>query len=251
LNGAAQLMERGCKTLGIRTSPAANAALSNSYYQEGVGWRGACTNCGFCQAGCNKGAKGSMDVTFVPLAIAAGAEVRAESFVLCFETDPRAGSRQSFMSETESNSASSVATFSSARGAVETPRLLLINDLANASGEVGRNFMAHTGVQLWGRFNDDVRPYKGIPGSLISEDTHRPANADFAGGYLLQSIGIMPLTYAGQVARGPGLWGEALTSHMRSYNHTAGINILGDCLPYGDNHLTLSDEIDGAECRSR
>jgi choline dehydrogenase-like flavoprotein len=81
LNGAAQLMQRGCAELGIRTSPAANAALSGSYYQAGVGWRAACTNRGFCQAGCSNGAKASMDVTFIPLAIQAGAEVRPECFV--------------------------------------------------------------------------------------------------------------------------------------------------------------------------
>ena len=31
---------------------------------------------------------------------------------------------------------------------------------------------------------------------------------------------------------------------MRGYNHTAGINILGDCLPYSNNYLELSKEID-------
>jgi choline dehydrogenase-like flavoprotein len=54
----------------------------------------------------------------------------------------------------------------------------------------------------------------------------------------------MPLTYVGQVARGRGLWGEELRRHMRSYNHTAGINILGDCLPNDENELVLSDETD-------
>ncbi len=130
-------------------------------------------------------------------------------------------------------------------GAIETPRLLLMNGLANGSGQVGRNFMAHTGIQVWGQFDDFVRPFKGIPGGLISEDTHRPADADFAGGYLLQSIGVMPVTYASQVARGRGLWGPQLRAHMRGYNNTAGINILGDCLPYAHNYMELSDELDG------
>ncbi len=55
----------------------------------------------------------------------------------------------------------------------------------------------------------------------------------------------MPVTYAGEVARGRGLWGNALRDHMRGYNHVAAINILGDCLPHADNLLTLSDELDG------
>lgn len=104
--------------------------------------------------------------------------------------------------------------------------------------------MAHTGMQVWGRFADDVRPYKGIPGAVISEDLHRPKDADFAGGYLLQSIGVMPVTYASQLARGRGLWGDALVEHMKGYNNMAGINILGDCLPYEANFLELSDEED-------
>jgi choline dehydrogenase-like flavoprotein len=58
LNGAAQLMQRGCERLGIRTAPAANAALSADYYQKEIGWRAACTNRGFCQAGCSVGGNG-------------------------------------------------------------------------------------------------------------------------------------------------------------------------------------------------
>lgn len=245
LNGAAQLMQRGCGLLGIRTSPAANAALSGSYYRDGIGWRPACVHRGFCQAGCSVGAKGSMDVTYIPLAVAAGADVRAESFATGFEVgrdgritgvvcarggrEERQRCRHVFL----------------CAGAVETPRLLLLSGLANSSAQVGRNFMVHMGLQVWGLFEEDVRPYKGIPGALISEDTHRPADADFAGGYLLQSIGIMPVTYASQVARGRGLWGEPLREHMRSYNHAAGINLLGECLPYDGNFLELSAELDG------
>jgi len=99
-------------------------------------------------------------------------------------------------------------------------------------------------VQVFGTFADEVRPNKGIPGGLISQDTHRPKDADFAGGYLLQSIGIMPVTFAGQVARGRKLWGQPLRDYLRNYNHIAGINILGDCLPHADNFLELAEEKD-------
>lgn len=243
-NGAGQLMRRGCAALGLRTSPAPNAALSAPYFQPGIGWRPACTNRGFCQAGCSTGAKASMDVTFVPLAMQHGAELRADSFVTRFEVGQ--GGRITGVVYTHAGSEERQAcraVFLCA-GAIETPRLLLLNGLANASGQVGRNLMAHTGLQVWGRFDEDVRPYKGIPGAIISEDTHRPAGADFAGGYLLQSIGVMPVTYASQVARGRGLWGSALLEHMRNYNHAAGINILGECLPYAHNYVELSSELD-------
>lgn len=250
INGAGQLMKKACDQLGVQTSPAANAALSAGYYQEGVGHRPACANRGFCQAGCNIGAKASMDVTYIPLAVHHGAEIRPESFVTQLIKDA-AGHIQEviYVRNGQEERQRCRFVFLSA-GTVETARLLLLNELANSSGQVGRNVMAHTGLQIWGEFDDDVRPYKGIPGALISEDTHRPkalnggGAVDFAGGYLLQSIGVMPLTYITQMARARGLWGQALKQAALAYNHVAGINILGDCLPDKANYMELSDEKD-------
>jgi choline dehydrogenase-like flavoprotein len=185
-----------------------------------------------------------MDVTFIPLALRYGAEVRPECFAARIETD-RTGRVTGvvYIHEGREQRQRCSNLFLCA-GAIETPRLLLINRIGNASGEVGKNFMAHTGVQIWGEFDHDVRPYKGIPGGLVSEDTHRPEDVDFAGGYLLQSIGVMPVTYASQVARGRGLWGDELREHMLGYNRVAGINMLGESLPSPDNYLELSDELD-------
>jgi choline dehydrogenase-like flavoprotein len=247
LNAAAQLMQRGAAEVGIRTSPAANAALSGRYFQPGVGWRAACTNRGFCQAGCSTGAKASMDVTYLPYAVAHGAEIRPECFVTEVTRD-RAGRATGVVyahtgadGRPAETRVSAPAVFLCA-GSVETPRLLMLNNLGG--DHVGRHLMAHPGLQIWGRFDTPTRPFKGIPGGLISEDTHRPADADFAGGYLLQSIGVMPVTYARQVARGRGLWGPSLRDHMRGYGYAAGIDLLGDCLPTDDNRIVLSDELD-------
>ena len=249
INGAGQLMKKGCDQVGIQTSPAANAALSAGYYQEGVGHRPACANRGFCQAGCNIGAKASMDVTYIPLATHHGAEIRPESFVTQLIKDASGQIREVVYYRNGQEERQRCRFVFLCAGTVETARLLLLNDLANSSGQVGRNVMAHTALQIWGEFDDDVRPYKGIPGALISEDTHRPNNriglpVDFAGGYLLQSIGVMPLTYISQMARARGLWGQELKQAAQAYNHVAGINILGDCLPEKTNYLELSDEKD-------
>ena len=43
----------------------------------------------------------------------------------------------------------------------------------------------------------------------------------------------MPVTYATPACAGPRPLGRsACGSIMRGYNHVAGINICGDCLPY-------------------
>lgn len=244
INGAGQLMERGCKQVGIKTSPAANAALSAGYYQEGVGYRPACANRGFCQAGCNIGAKASMDVTYIPLAMQYGAEIRPECFVTQLVKNSAGKISEVIYVRNGQEERQRCRFVFLCAGTIETARLLLLNGLANSSGQVGRNVMAHPGLQIWGEFDEDIRPYKGIPGAIISEDMHRVANADFVGGYLLQSIGVMPVTYISQMARGRGLWGQALKQAASAYNHVAGINILGDCLPYDFNYLELSDEKD-------
>jgi len=249
LNCAATLMQRACKKLNIKTAPAPNAALSQDYFQEKIGLRRACTNRGFCQAGCSTGAKGSMDVTFLPLAIKHGAEIRSECFVTEFEFDSNGKIKAVVYSQNGEIKKQLCKNVFLCAGGIETPRLLLINNLANSSGQVGKNFMAHTGVQIWGVFDEEIFPHKGIPGGLISEDTHRPQDADFASGYLLQSIGVMPVTYVSQLARGEKIFGSELNDWMSAYNNTAGINILGDCLPHANNFMELSDEKDARGLR--
>ncbi len=72
----------------------------------------------------------------------------------------------------------------------------------------------------------------------------RPADADFAGGYLIQSLGVLPVTLAGNLARGAGLWGAPVVDWLQDYNRLGGIGINGECLPSDANRLTLHDETD-------
>ncbi len=253
LNAPARLMEAACARLGIATSPAPNAALSRDWAPPGQALRRQCTERGFCQAGCSIGAKGSVDVVFIPPALAHGAELRTECVATQIERDANGHVCGVVYRQGGVERRQRCRHVFLCAGAIETPRLLLMQatsgheTLGNASGQVGRNFMAHTGLQLWGFFDEPTTPWRGIPGGLISEDMHRPrdAHVDFAGGYLLQSIGVMPVTYASQLARsGQGLFGNALGDHLARFDHVAGINILGECLPYERNFVELSSERD-------
>jgi choline dehydrogenase-like flavoprotein len=60
----------------------------------------------------------------------------------------------------------------------------------------------------------------------------------------VQSLGVVPVTFARQVARGRGLWGRELVDYLDRYNHFAGIGANGDCLPSERNFLELADERD-------
>jgi choline dehydrogenase-like flavoprotein len=185
-----------------------------------------------------------MDVTYLPFAVGKGAEIRPECFATGFEFD-REGRITAVVYRHEGREhRQRCRAVVLAAGAIETPRLLLSNDVANRNGQVGRNYTAHVATQVWGTFDDEMRMNKGYPSSLITEEMVRPADADFAGGYLVQSLGVVLQTFADQVARGRGLWGSRLTDYLDRYNRIAGIGINGEGLPSDDNFMTLSDETD-------
>jgi choline dehydrogenase-like flavoprotein len=240
LNAPAQLMQAGCAALGVRSCAAPSAVVSRNYAQPGIPERPACINCGYCHQGCRTGAKTSMDVTYLPLAVRNGAEIRPECFVHAFERDGSGKITAVIYRHEGQDVRQQCAAVFLCAGGVETPRLLLHTGLANSSGQVGRNYMAHVATQVWGTFSPETRPNKGYPSSLITEDMG-PAPTDFAGRYLIQSLGIVPVTWANQVARGRGLWGQSLIDYL---HQVAGIGINGDCLPPDGNRLTLSDEVD-------
>jgi choline dehydrogenase-like flavoprotein len=171
-----------------------------------------------------------MDVTYIPRALAAGAEIRANSFVHSFELDPHGRVEAVVYRQGGIDIRQRCQAVFLCGGAIETPRLLLHTGLANSSGQVGRNFMAHVATQVWGTFDDEMRMNKGFPASLISEATLRPKD--------------VPVTFARQVARGRGLWGQSLVDYLDRYNHFAGIGANGDCLPYDTNFLELTGEQD-------
>ncbi|KQT85651.1 ribonuclease BN [Aurantimonas sp. Leaf443] len=243
-NAPAQAMVKGCEAMGVAVADGPVAVVSRPFEQEGGALRHACVNCGFCHQGCRNGAKTSMDVTYLPLAVAHGAEIRPNAFATGFERDGEGRiTAVTYTSDGVARRQKCAAVFLCA-GAIETPRLLLHTGLANSSGQVGRNYTAHVATQVWGTFDHEMRMNKGYPSAMITEDMVRPKDADFAGGYLVQSLGVVLQTFADQVARGRGLWGRALVDYLDRYNRLAGIGINGECLPSDDNVMTLSDEVD-------
>ena len=244
-NAPAEAMAAGCAAIGARASDGPVAVVSRRFEQEGAPAREACVNCGYCHQGCRNGAKTSMDVTYLPLAVARGAEIRPNSFATHFEFDSQGRVCAVVYQQDGEEKRQRCANVFLCAGAIETPRLLLRQGVGNSSGQVGRNYTAHVATQVWGTFPQEMRMNKGYPSALITEDMLRPGDADFAGGYLVQSLGVVLQTWADQVARGRGLWGQRLTDYLDRYNHVAGIGINGEGLPSDDNYMVLSDETDG------
>ncbi|MFN8454478.1 MAG: GMC family oxidoreductase [Anaerolineae bacterium] len=213
--------------------------------------REACINCGFCMQGCRSTAKSTTLFTHVPLAEAAGARIWPESTVFRIEYDARR------------NRVSGVTYFDAqgrthqieaklvvlAAHAVETPRLLLLSanntfpeGLANSSGLVGRNFMAHPICTVTGLFNEPLNGFKGpTMGNLLAQDWYETdGQRGFARGYTLESFVPGPFFYASNMMN---LWGAELKEMIRYYAYAGGWWVCGEGLRNDDNTVTLDAEV--------
>ena len=243
-NAPADLMAKGADALGIRATDAPAAIITRDRDQPHHGLRRATTNVGSIHQGERHGAKATTAITYLPAAVAAGAEIRPDAVVHTIERDARGRVTGVVYRQDGADHRQRCQALVLAGGGIETPRLLLHNDIANSSGQVGRNFLAHGAVQVWGRFDEQIRGYRGYPSALITEDFLRPGDADFVGGYLLQSLGVMPFNYATALVRGGGLWGSELMDELELSRHSAGIGMNAECLPADGNRLELSSEED-------
>ncbi|WP_022719860.1 GMC family oxidoreductase [Rhodopseudomonas sp. B29] len=246
LNAAARVLAKGCEAMGISWTETPLATLSAPR-----GLAHPCVYRGFCVTGCSTNAKQSVLVTWLPRALASGAEVRDLAMVGRIDTGSdglATGVHYHRAGQWRFQRARNVVV---AGYAIETPRLLLnsANDqfpdgIANSSGLVGKNLMVQSNQAVWGTMEDEVRSYKGPPSLAITEHWNYDDDKDFFGGYAYMSQGPLPQLWANTQLGAHGLWGEQLMTAMKDYNHVAGLKIVGETMPQERNCVTLADEVD-------
>lgn len=244
LNATANMFVKGCLKLGIKTAPAPLATLSSPFKN-----RPQCVYRGFCNYGCTTNAKSSVLVTFIPRAIASGAEVRPNSMAAQIEHDSKglASGVLYFRNGSKELLRQKAKNVIVAGYAIGTPRLLLNstsslfpNGLANSSGCVGKYLMVHSGHQVFAKFPHRINQYKAPPGLALTEDFNRTMpESDFICGYTIECVGPHPADFAQRLAGARGLWGDALRKEMLDYNYFSGIGIVGEVLPQEKNTVTL------------
>ncbi len=251
LNSVANLFARGCDQLGVAWAPAPLATISAP--KDG---RPPCVYRGFCNFGCSTNAKSSSLVTYIPKAIAAGAEIRAGCMAARINLDEQGRARSvsyfrqregagAYIEEEQRARVIIVAGYS-----IETPRLLLNSacalfphGLANSSGRVGTHLMIHASHNVFGRFAEPVYQYKAPPCLALSQDFYATDRRnDYARGYTIECLGPFPIQFAKIAAGKRRMWGERLRAFMMDYNHYAGIGLNGECLPYAGNTVTVLPE---------
>ena len=247
LNAAALALAESSEALGIDWTPTPLATLSAPR-----GHAHPCVYRGMCVIGCSTNAKQSVLVTWLPRALAAGAEIRDLAMAGRVEHD--AGGRATGVSYYRQGRWH----FQKARNvvvagyAIETPRLLLNSasgrypeGLANSSGLLGRNLMVQANQAVWGILDRQVRFYKGPPSLAITEHwNYTDRGKDFFGGYSYMSQGPLPALWSRTVSAKRGFWGAPLRAKMRDYNHQVGLKMVGEFMPQERNGVTLSDEKD-------
>jgi choline dehydrogenase-like flavoprotein len=209
--------------------------------------RPPCQQIGFCFQGCKSGAKWSTLVAEIPRGEATGnLEVRPESHVVRIEHDA-SGKVNSvvYADKTGALQRQKARVVAVAGNAFETPRLLLNSassqfpdGLANASGQVGKNYMRHLTASVYGVFDKPVKMWRGttMAGIIQDEAVHDPKRG-FVGGYEMETLSIgLPFMAA---FLDPGAWGREFTSALDAYENMAGMWIVGEDMPQEKNGVTL------------
>lgn len=247
ISGNAEIFRIGCDALGIQ-SVVPPLAINSAPFDG----RPPCINRGFCNQGCMPNAKFSTLIHHIPKAIGLGAEVLGDCMVTQVLTD--AGGRASgvtFVYEgvTYEQKARVIIL---ANFVVEAPRLLLHsanaqfpNGLANSSGWVGKAIMPHSSQDVYGKYDEEIRLYKGTPVLAMTQDFYKTdVSRGFARGYTLHAHGSRPVAMASGIARSHKLWGKSLREAMLDFNFYGRITLVGEVLPDPNNDVTLTDTMD-------
>ena len=213
--------------------------------------RAPCINLGHCTPGCAQGAKASTDITYWPLAIRAGVELRTRCRVREITTDAHGMASGAIYYDAEGKEHFQPAeVVVVACNGVGTPRLLLNsasarfrNGLANSSGLVGRNLMLHPWPIVSGYVDEVLDGGRAPITCMWSKQFYETDPArDFVRGYTLQfGRGTGPANEAiTSVATGRLPWGREHHRVFRElFEHRLGIGVACEDLPEEHNRVTL------------
>lgn len=193
--------------------------------------RGVCSTCGArCLFGCpvsksaqsesTRTGKQSMAVTYIPLALAAGARLYSDCIAEKIHVKAkRAVGVSARLPSGELHIQSKVVVL--AAGAINSPQLWLKSRLPNANRQVGKNLHLHPAVFVGGIFNETIDGHLGIPQSYYIDqflDLRRTPDS----GYLLMPAFGSQMIVAASL---PG-FGRSHQELMERYRHIAALLVL-------------------------
>lgn len=154
INDTANTIIRGCESLGWSWRP-----QSRNVKQ--------CALTGHCLAGCPSDRKTSMQVSYLPWAIAAGARLYADTYVeeITIKNGRAVGVRGRILDPDNQDVICNISVKAqlviSSAGAIQTPLLLQRSGLPNQNNQLGRNLALHPVVVVLGKFPVPVYGFRG------------------------------------------------------------------------------------------
>ena len=180
LGGCAHVVARGAEKLGYKHLPLQRNAPD-------------CDGKGMCCFGCPTDAKRSTNVSYVPLALKAGAELysgtRAERVIV------EHGRAVGVVAKTRSGRTVTVRARAVivACGTLITPIFLMKNGLAGASGQLGANLSIHPAAGMMAEMDERVASWDGVPqGYAIEEFADEGLMFEGASTPLELTVSLMP-----------------------------------------------------------
>jgi choline dehydrogenase-like flavoprotein len=160
MGGNGRVIERGCNAMGFtRHGPLKRNAPD-------------CDGQGVCCFGCPTDAKRSTNVSYVPLALKAGAELFAGARVTRVIVD--GGRARGVVAMTRNGHTLTVRARAVviACGSIMTPIVLSAQGLGGTSGQLGKNLSIHPACGALAEFEEQILPWKGIPQGYAIEELH-------------------------------------------------------------------------------
>ncbi len=208
LGNAYQIVKRGAKALGYEAKPLKHNVRD-------------CKGAGSCQWGCIKGAKQSMDISYIPEAVAAGADIYANcrATKVNVENGSVTGVEGLIIDPVTKRRRYRVKVKTDvvclAMGALITPAFLLKNRLANTSGLVGKGLTIHPCGRVVAEMDEEVNGHYGV-----SQGGYIDAFKDE--GIMLEGISVPPGVMAMAL---PGV-GEEHKYLMKHYKNLAAFGVM-------------------------
>ncbi len=135
-----------------------------------------------------------------------------------------------------------------AAGGIEIPRLLLLsanenyqNGLANSSGQVGKNYMTHPWISVWGNLPVEIATEPGGFGTMCGWGLYNHKNLPETGNVMFKTK-VKGVPEPATIALESELWGEELLKKIRrDYRTIVFIDVIGEMAPRSSNQVRLSD----------
>jgi choline dehydrogenase-like flavoprotein len=244
LSYASKIVEKACRKQGIDLIPNSVAILSGAYRDAPP-----CNYCNGCVWGCPRKDKGSVDVTFIPLAEKTGkCEILDNVYVTRIEVENKLGKKRAtgvvYYDRGGKEHFVGGDYIAVACGAVETPRLLLNSDI-KGNGLVGKNFMETNFYEAVAMHPERLDSYRGIPmDSIIWKWNNPDPERGFPGGLrLFPSAGsaLGPVNYSLRYFEG---WGENYVKEIEKwFGHAISVGGIAEFFPNNDTFVTLDPKV--------